>query len=289
MLLQLLAATLFTGLCLAQTPPPPPPSSPSPAAASAAPVVKNSPAPSTSASGTVARTTLGGGVAQAAAPAATASAPTAKPSASTSPRPSESKSASVGADSKAAPKGKVKKMFVTFEMEIDGKPAGKIKARLYHQWVPNTVENFVGLVEGTKPFQEDNPEKPGRTREVKRPFYDGLTFHRVIPGFMIQGGDPRGDGRGGPGYQFKDEFHPSARHSRSGMLSMANAGPNTNGSQFFITLSEQSRLDNKHSVFGEVVEGLDVAEKIAKVAREPGLDKPYKPVVMKKVTIQREF
>ena len=256
---------LLSSLCFAQTPP---------ASTPSAPVVKPSALPS---------------VAALAKPSSTPST-TAAPSTKASP----SAAASSAADSKTAPARKVKKMFVTFEIEIDGKPAGKIRARLYHQWVPNTVENFVGLVEGTKAFQEDNPDKPGVTRTAKKPFYNGLTFHRVIPGFMIQGGDPHGDGRGGPGYTFDDEFHPSARHSRAGILSMANAGKDrsgrgTNGSQFFITLSEQSRLDNKHSVFGEVVEGLDLAEKIANVPREPGLDKPLKPVVMKKVTIQREF
>src|SRR5437867_6868079 len=148
---------------------------------------------------------------------------------------------------------------------------GTFKVKLFADKVPNTVENFVSLAEGTK---------------TGKRFYDGLIFHRVIPNFMIQGGCPEGTGRGGPGYKFADEFHPSLRHSKKGILSMANSGPNTNGSQFFITVAPTSWLDNKHSVFGEVVEGYDIVEKISKVPRG-AQDRPAKDVQLRSVKIEK--
>jgi peptidyl-prolyl cis-trans isomerase A (cyclophilin A) len=186
------------------------------------------------------------------------------------------------------------RMTVTYEVHQKGehmaRPAGtyaifetsmgNIVCRLFEKEAPKTVENFVGLAEGTKEFRD-----PISGQKEKRPYYDGLIFHRVIPDFMIQGGCPQGDGRGGPGYQFADEFHPSLRHSRAGRLSMANAGPGTNGSQFFITVAPTPHLDNRHSIFGEVVEGQDTADKISKTARD-GMDRPRVPVTMK-VRIER--
>ena len=158
---------------------------------------------------------------------------------------------------------------------------GDFTIELFEEQAPNTVANFAGLAAGTKPFID-----PATRAEATRPFYDGLVFHRVIDGFMIQGGDPEGTGRGGPGYKFGDEFHPSLRHDAAGILSMANAGPNTNGSQFFITLGPTPHLDNRHTVFGKVTEGMDVVRAIGSTPTGPQ-DRPLTPVVMTTVTIVR--
>jgi len=152
---------------------------------------------------------------------------------------------------------------------------GNFTVRLFEKDAPKTVANFIGLVEGTKEWTD-----PRTSEKVKKPYYNGLTFHRVIAGFMIQGGDPLGTGTGGPGYKFADEFSPKLRHSKAGILSMANAGPNTNGGQFFITLGPTAHLDNKHSVFGEVSEGMDVVEKIGNTKTTKPGDKPVKPITM---------
>ena len=151
---------------------------------------------------------------------------------------------------------------------------GTFEAELYAKECPETVWNFINLVEGRQ-----ETDRGGK-------FYDGLSFHRVIEGFVIQGGCPLGTGTGGPGYRFKDEFDASLTHDRAGVLSMANAGPGTNGSQFFITLAPTPHLDNRHSVFGKVTKGMAVVEQIGTTPTGPG-DRPLEQVVMQKVTIQR--
>ena len=158
---------------------------------------------------------------------------------------------------------------------------GDIVIHLFEDKAPKTVANFVDLASGTKEWTD--PKTGGK---VKRKLYDGTIFHRVIPGFMIQGGDPLGNGTGGPGYRFEDEFSPDLKHSKPGILSMANAGPNTNGSQFFIVQKPTPWLDGKHSVFGEVVKGQNVVDAIVKVPRD-FRDRPLKDVVLKEVIISR--
>ena len=143
---------------------------------------------------------------------------------------------------------------------------GTIRVELFEERAPKTAGNFIELAE--------------------KGFYDGVIFHRVISDFMIQGGDPQGTGTGGPGYTIEDEFHPELRHEQSGILSMANAGPNSGGSQFFITLAATPWLDDRHAVFGKVVEGMDVVEEIGAVETDRG-DRPKKEVRMEKVKIER--
>jgi peptidyl-prolyl cis-trans isomerase A (cyclophilin A) len=159
---------------------------------------------------------------------------------------------------------------------------GDFTVRLYDAEAPNTVENFIGLAEGTREWTD-----PRTNQKVTTPYYDGSIFHRVIDGFMIQGGDPLGQGIGGPGYNFADEFHPKARHNKAGILSMANRGPNTNGGQFFVTLGPTPHLDDRHSVFGEVVDGMDVVRAIGSTPTGER-DRPRKDIVIKSVKIRRE-
>jgi peptidyl-prolyl cis-trans isomerase A (cyclophilin A) len=151
---------------------------------------------------------------------------------------------------------------------------GEFEIELFHKDCPETVWNFVNLAEGR---QKTNKEGP---------FYNGIIFHRVIRGFMIQGGDPEGSGRGGPGYRFGDEFRPNLKHTTEGILSMANAGPGTNGSQFFITLAPTPHLDGRHTVFGKVTRGMDVVKKIGDVPTG-AMDRPRTDVVMNEVVINR--
>jgi peptidyl-prolyl cis-trans isomerase A (cyclophilin A) len=158
---------------------------------------------------------------------------------------------------------------------------GDIVILLYEDKAPNTVANFVGLATGTKEWIY-----PNTRQKVKRPLYNGTIFHRVIPGFMIQGGDPTGNGTGGPGYTFPDEFHPDLKHSKAGIVSMANHGPNTNGSQFFITLAPTPWLDGRHAVFGEVVKGQEVVEAIGNEPRDTR-DRPLVNIILTEVVISR--
>jgi peptidyl-prolyl cis-trans isomerase A (cyclophilin A) len=159
---------------------------------------------------------------------------------------------------------------------------GKIVCRLFEKDAPKTVANFVDLAEGKREWTHPSTRKKSNDR-----LYDGTVFHRVIPDFMIQGGDPQGTGMGGPGYQFEDETKGSPHKlDRAGILAMANAGPNTNGSQFFITVAPTTWLTGKHTIFGEVIEGQDVVQKISEVPRGRN-DRPNKDVVVKKVIVEK--
>ncbi|WP_255170400.1 peptidylprolyl isomerase [Natrononativus amylolyticus] len=160
---------------------------------------------------------------------------------------------------------------------------GDIEVELFEERAPRTVGNFIGLATGEREWTD--PESGDRITD--EPLYDDVLFHRVIEGFMIQGGDPTGTGRGGPGYQFDDEFHDELTHDSEGILSMANSGPNTNGSQFFITLDATPHLDGRHSVFGEVVDGMDVVREIGSVETGPN-DRPTEDVVLESVTVHRD-
>ena len=159
---------------------------------------------------------------------------------------------------------------------------GTVVVRLFEKDAPKTVANFIELAEGKRDWTHPVSGKKSKDR-----LYDGTIFHRVIPDFMIQGGDPEGTGRGGPGYQFEDETRGSAnKFDKKGKLAMANAGPNTNGSQFFITVAATTWLTGKHTIFGEVVEGQDVVNKITALPRGRN-DRPNKDVVLKKVTVEK--
>jgi peptidyl-prolyl cis-trans isomerase A (cyclophilin A) len=160
---------------------------------------------------------------------------------------------------------------------------GKFTVELFEKDAPKTVANFAGLAEGTKEWTD-----PKTGAKVKKPFYNGLIFHRVIADFMIQGGDPLGTGTGDPGYKFADEFGSGRKMDKAGVLAMANSGPNSNGSQFFITLKETNYLNGKHTVFGEVTEGMDTIRKIGETKTSKPGDRPVVPVVMQSVTIERK-
>jgi peptidyl-prolyl cis-trans isomerase A (cyclophilin A) len=161
---------------------------------------------------------------------------------------------------------------------------GRLTCKTFDKQAPKAVANFIGLAEGTKDWSLDE----GKTKQHGKRFYDGLTFHRVIPGFMIQGGDPIGDGTGGPGYYFDDEVDPALTFSVPGRLAMANSGPNTNGSQFFITEAAVPDLDGKYTIFGQCDEhSVLLVASIARVERNSN-DKPLSPVSIKHVTIIRE-
>lgn len=166
-------------------------------------------------------------------------------------------------------KEEIERPVAVFETNL-----GDFEAELYAKECPETVWSFINLAEGRQETERDGN------------YFDGLTFHRVIEGFMIQGGCPLGTGTGGPGYQFRDEFDSSLRHDSAGVLSMANSGPGTNGSQFFVTLDPTPHLDDRHSVFGKIIKGIDIIKKIGAVSTGPG-DRPVEPVVMNKVTIRR--
>jgi peptidyl-prolyl cis-trans isomerase A (cyclophilin A) len=159
---------------------------------------------------------------------------------------------------------------------------GDVTLKLFPDHAPATVRNFVGLATGEQEYKDP---RTGKTTTGN--FYDGVTFHRVIEGFMIQGGDPQGDGRGGPGYTFKDEFHPELQFDRPYLLAMANAGPGTNGSQFFITVGKTPHLNRRHTIFGEVAdaESRAVVDTIATTATGPG-DRPVEPVVIESVVVE---
>ncbi|KIH98973.1 cyclophilin [Streptomonospora alba] len=172
--------------------------------------------------------------------------------------------------------------------EVNGQPRarlnttqGTIVVKLFAEQVPETVENFIGLAEGTKQWIDPTTGKPSNA-----PLYNGTIFHRVIDGFMVQGGDPLGNGRGGPGYKFKDEFDPSLKFDRPYLLAMANAGPNTNGSQFFITVGTPDWLNRKHTIFGEVVSGTEIVDTISKVSTN-AQDRPLEDIAINSVEIER--
>jgi len=175
-------------------------------------------------------------------------------------------------------KKKMEKLYATFDTTL-----GRIVVELFPQEAPNTVKNFVSLVKGEQPWMD-----PASNELVKRPLYAGTIFHRVIPNFMIQGGDPLGNGMGGPGYKFKDEFSDKLKFDRVGRLAMANSGPDTNGSQFFITVAKTEWLNKHHTIFGQVIKGQEVVEKIANVERGPN-DKPVIDVILKNITISNKL
>ena len=179
----------------------------------------------------------------------------------------------LAAEKKAAAPATAKDMVITMETS-----EGNIKIRLFPDRAPKTVENFVGLAKGTKEWKDPKTEKPMKGKSL----YEGTIFHRVIPGFMVQGGDPLGTGTGGPGYRFEDETKDTDSFDKPGILAMANAGPNTNGSQFFITAAPTPHLNGRHTIFGEVIDGMNVVTKIINAPRG-AMDRPNNPPKIKKI------
>ncbi len=169
-------------------------------------------------------------------------------------------------------------LYATFQTSM-----GKIVCKLYEKEAPLAVRNFTGLARGAKTWSDPKTGQP-----VRRPLYNGTVIHRVIPDFMIQGGDPKGDGSGSPGYKFKNEDNKYV-FDKKGVLAMANAGRNTNGSQFFITVAPYPSLNGDYTIFGQVIEGQDVVDAISKVPRDPSNDRPLAPVKLVRVTIQRVY
>lgn len=171
-------------------------------------------------------------------------------------------------------------LYATFELSL-----GTVVVRLFPKDAPKTVESFVGVATGEKQWTH-----PGTLEVMKgKPLYDGTILHRCIPNFMVQGGDPTGTGRGKPGFSFEDEFQSGRKFDRPGLLAMANSGPNTNGCQFFITVATAAYLNNKHTIFGEVVSGQDIIDRIANVVPKGPNDRPRSDVVLKKVSISKSL
>jgi len=168
------------------------------------------------------------------------------------------------------------KLYANFKTNV-----GNMLAELYWQKAPQTVKNFVGLATGTIEWHNKNTGK-----KTVKPLYNNTIFHRVIPNFMIQGGDPQGTGVGGPGYKFNDEFHDELTHNSAGILSMANSGPNTNGSQFFIIENPTPHLDNIHSVFGKIIKNIELISKIAQV-KTNHINKPIKNIILMEIIINK--
>ncbi len=180
-----------------------------------------------------------------------------------------------GEKSPAKPAARVYAHFTTTE--------GNFTIRLFEAEAPKTVANFIGLAEGTKEFTD-----PKTGTKMKKPYYNGTIFHRVIAGFMIQGGDPLGQGTGDPGYTFADEFTSNKKLDKAGILAMANRGPNTNGSQYFITLAPTPWLDGKHTVFGEVTDGMNIIEKIGNTKTTKPCDRRGTPITVQTIKIERK-
>ncbi len=192
---------------------------------------------------------------------------------------------------KKAEQRRLKRVLAIFELEQEGQPLGIVKAQLFVDKVPKTTSNFIGLAEGTLGFKEFDESKGKLGALTNRPFYNGLTFHRVVPDFVVQGGCPFGTGRGGPGFTIPDEILTELRHDAPGMLSMAKEGSrkDSGGSQFFFTLQPLKQLDGKYPVFGKVIEGLDIIKKMGMVKRDPINEQPKETLTIKKVSIVREY